>query len=203
MIPAVSDQINFLMRSVLEEAVGQNLGFEELINLRLYEALLLLRREQSRGENAWQSGSYPVMMSEDENVRKLLQIIEEELESPLRVFELAQRCGYSKNYFRLFFKEHVGISPNSYINQRKISRAKELMLYSQLNVTQISERLGYQSIHYFSRRFRRMTGITPTEYIGRVKGSRPINLIHNENTPWVSLSSLFGTRKIREERDWP
>ncbi len=182
-IPTVSDQANALMRGILEEAVGQAPGYEEMIDLRLYELLLLLRRERDRGEHVWQGGGCAAGASEDAGMRRILQMIEEGLESPLRVSDLAERCGYSKNYFRLFFKEHLGIAPNSYINQRKIARAKELMLYLDLNVTQISERLGYQSIHYFSRRFRQLTGITPTEYIGRVKDNRPINLVHNENTP--------------------
>lgn len=183
MISTVSDQANALMRSVLEEAVGQAPGHEEMIDLRLYELLLLLRRERGCGEHAWQTGSCPSGASENASMRRILQMIEEGLESPLRVTDLAERCGYSSNYFRLFFKEHVGIAPNSYINQRKIARAKEMMLYLDLNVTQISERLGYQSIHYFSRRFHQLTGISPTEYIGRVKDNRPINLVHNENTP--------------------
>ena len=39
----------------------------------------------------------------------------------------------------------------------------------QLNFTQIAEKLGYTSIHYFSRQFRKVTGMTPTEYSSSVK----------------------------------
>ncbi|MDD5832143.1 MAG: AraC family transcriptional regulator [Clostridiales bacterium] len=58
-----------------------------------------------------------------------------------------------------------------------------MMLYSELNITQISEVLGFQSIHYFSRLFKKIVGIAPTEYISRVKDNRPINVLHNANTP--------------------
>ena len=61
------------------------------------------------------------------------------------------------------------------------------MLYSDQTVTQIAESLGYQSIHYFSRLFKKMTGITPTAYISRVKENRPINELHNANTPLGEL----------------
>lgn len=77
----------------------------------------------------------------------------------------------------------MGLSPNAYINQRKISKAKELMLYSELNVSQIAESLGYQSIHYFSRLFKKVVGIAPTDYVSRIKDNRPINILHNANTP--------------------
>ena len=57
------------------------------------------------------------------------------------------------------------------------------MLYSELNVSQIAEKLSYQSIHYFSRLFKQMTGIPHSEYIDRVKSDRPVNVIYNQNTP--------------------
>lgn len=172
-----------LIRNIFEEAVGQVQDYDEMIDLRLYELLLRLLRQQNEAGEDWQSAGYPADVPENENIRKALQIVEKELERPIRVAELARRCGYSENYFRQFFRECMGVSPNGYINQRKLSKAKERMLYSDQNVTQIAESLGYQSIHYFSRLFKKMTGITPTEYMGRVQENRPINVLYNANTP--------------------
>lgn len=179
----VDRQASELIRSVLEEAVGQAPGYNELIDLRMHELVIVLERGLQGGQSLWQGRNYPIQAAENENIRAALEYIERNLERPLRVSDLARLCGYSTNYFRMFFKENMGIPPNCYINQRKISRAKELMLYSRLNVTQISELLGYQSIHYFSRLFKKLTGAAPTEYMGRVKHNRPINLVQNENTP--------------------
>lgn len=182
-IQKVDEQASGILRSVLEEAVGQAPGYNEMADLRMYELILVLERLQSGRAMLWQKCEVPLRASDNENICAALNWIEERLETPLRVSDLADHCGYSANYFRLFFKEHMGVTPNTYINQRKISRAKEWMLYSELNVTQISERLGYQSIHYFSRLFKKLTGLAPTEYIGRVRNNQPINLVHNENTP--------------------
>lgn len=172
-----------LIRNIFEEAVGQEQDYDEVINIRLYELLILLLRQQSDGREDWQSARYSPDTFSNENIHQAIRIIEDELAGPLRVTELAQRCGYSENYFREVFRENVGVTPNTYINRRKISRAKEEMLYSDQTVTQIAESLGYQSIHYFSRLFKKMTGITPTAYISRVKENRPINVLHNANTP--------------------
>lgn len=109
--------------------------------------------------------------------------MERELERPIKVSVLAEQCGYSENYFRQLFRESMGITPNAYINQRKIAKAKELMLYSEMNVSEIAESLGFQSIHYFSRLFKKVAGIAPTEYVSRIKDNRPINVLHNANTP--------------------
>ena len=182
-IPLVDSEINSLIHNIFEEAVGQERDYEEVINISLYRVLIQLLRKQEE-KKSWQMPiTYPVSIPDDENICHILQIIEGAMGKPIQVADLAAQCGYSASYFRQFFRERVGISPNLYVNQRKISKAKELMLYSDLNVTQISEYLGYQSIHYFSRLFKKMTGTSPKEYIQRVKENRPINVVRNEDTP--------------------
>lgn len=182
-IPWVDPEINSLIHNIFEEAVGQERDYEEVINISLYKVLIQLLRNHDDRKHWQLPMTYSVNIPDDENICRILQIIESSMGKPIQVSELAAQCGYSANYFRQFFRERVGISPNLYINQRKISKAKELMLYSELNVTQISECLGYQSIHYFSWLFKKMTGTAPKEYLQRVKENRPINVIHNENTP--------------------
>jgi len=181
-IQSIDPQFNSLIRNIFEEAVSQEQDYDEVINIRLYELLIRLLRRQD-GREARFSEYAPVAEVDNHNIRMALQLVEEQLALPLRVTDLAARCGYSENYFRQAFQKYVGISPNTYINQRKISKAKELMLYSDLNITQTAERLGFQSIHYFSRLFKRLTGVSPTEYIDRVKENRPINVVQNVNTP--------------------
>ena len=50
-----------------------------------------------------------------------------------------------------------------------IAYARQLIRENQMNFTQISEFLGYSSIHYFSRQFKKISGMTPTEYITSIK----------------------------------
>ena len=56
-----------------------------------------------------------------------------------------------------------------YFSKMKIDSAKHLIRIGNLNFSQIAERLGYNSIHYFSRQFKQLTGMTPTEYASSVK----------------------------------
>ena len=180
---AVGQRENDLIRNVFEEAVGQERDYDEIINIRLYELLIILLRKEDGGEKPWLLVGHSEASRSNENIRRVLQTVEEELDHPIKVSELAEQCGYSENYFRQIFRECVGLSPNAYINQCKLSKAKELMLYSELNVSQIAESLGYQSIHYFSRLFKKVVGIAPTDYVSRIKDNRPINILHNANTP--------------------
>lgn len=180
---SVAQRATDLIRNIFEEAVGQERDYDEMINIRLYELLILLLREKEGGERTWLQTGSGMAAQFGEPLSCALRSVEENLTRPIRVAELAECCRYSENYFRQIFRTCVGISPNAYVNRRKIARAKELMLYSELNVSQIAETLGYQSVHYFSRLFKKTVGITPSDYVRRIKEDRPINILHNANTP--------------------
>ena len=179
----LNDQAGCLLRCILDEAIAQAAGYEDMVNLRLYELLIYLKREACGVFPPRQDVQSLLLAPRDKNIRQMLQVIEDNLEQRFPVSRLAEEFGYSENYFRAYFKRQVGLSPNRYINYRKISRAKELMLCSNLNVSQIAERLGYQGIHYFSRQFHKITGLSPSTYAARMHGDKPINIVYNQNTP--------------------
>ena len=56
-----------------------------------------------------------------------------------------------------------------YFGRRKIEAAKEMIRRDDGNFTEIANRLGYQSIYYFSRHFKKVTGMTPSEYASGVR----------------------------------
>ncbi len=85
-------------------------------------------------------------------------------EKPWRLEELCRRAGYSPNHFIRLFKEYKGMTPYAYHINAKIDRAKQMILYSRLNFSQIAEVLGYADSRYFSRQFRERTGMTPSQY---------------------------------------
>jgi len=69
----------------------------------------------------------------------------------------------SYSYFRKIFKIYTGLAPHQYFLDSKILRAKELILTSDLPIKEISYRLGFSSIHYFSRIFKNKMGQSPRE----------------------------------------
>ena len=72
--------------------------------------------------------------------------------------------GTNKTTLCQTFKEEYGITILSYIDQLKIKDAKKLLHTQKLSITQISEKLGFSSIHYFCRHFKKHTGMSPSEY---------------------------------------
>ncbi len=91
-------------------------------------------------------------------------IAEQSEKSCLSVESLADICGISSVHLRRLFVKQFGISPIKYISHQKTERAKELLKYDLLSITDISEMLGFSGIDYFCRTFKKETGFTPGEY---------------------------------------
>lgn len=71
---------------------------------------------------------------------------------------------YDYTYISNLFSEVTGITIEHYIIAHKIERVKELLLCSDLNLTQISYKLKYSSVAHLSNQFKKVTGFTPTAY---------------------------------------
>ena len=77
---------------------------------------------------------------------------------------LAAQAGISEVYFRKLFKENFDITPKQYVLDFRIKKACKLLLESQYNVSEISEKCGFSSVYHFCRAFKDITSHTPTEY---------------------------------------
>lgn len=82
----------------------------------------------------------------------------------LTTHELAEKIGYTDYYFTNKFKQEVGVNLSAYITERKIERAKEMLMESNIPVQEIVEHLGFTSHSYFGNVFRKYTGVSPTDY---------------------------------------
>ena len=73
-------------------------------------------------------------------------------------------CGITPEYFRKLFKSFYGISPLKYINNLKITHAKELLASGMYSVTEAALQSGYIDMSYFSREFKKASGNSPKYY---------------------------------------
>jgi AraC-like DNA-binding protein len=80
---------------------------------------------------------------------------------------ISEKLGYDYTYLaNVFFSEVKGITIQQFIIINKIERVKELLLYDELSLTEISYRLHYSSVAHLSNQFKKITGLTPTFYKG-------------------------------------
>lgn len=82
----------------------------------------------------------------------------------LTVEEMAQSICVSSAVLRKCVHTHYGCGPNQHFINLKINEAKRLIKSGDMNITEISEHLGFETIHYFSRQFKNRVGKSPREY---------------------------------------
>ena len=91
---------------------------------------------------------------------------------------IADKLEYDYTYLSNLFSEVKGITIQHFIIKHKIEKAKELILYNELNLTEIAYKLNYSSVAHLSNQFKKVTGNTPSYYkkIGQIRKSNLENL---------------------------
>lgn len=102
--------------------------------------------------------------SQDSKAQQLIRFIQEHYHQNISAAELSQRFGLSTNHIGNLLKGTLGLRYNDYLTQLRMSRAKELLLSTQLSVKEITAACGYFSQSHFIKLFVEREGCTPSEY---------------------------------------
>lgn len=103
-------------------------------------------------------------------LRRVVAYVEEHLDEDIRLSALASIAGLSVHHFSDVFKAETGLTPHHYVVERRIHRAKELLLGSEAPIAQIAAQVGFSGQSHFSEHFRKLTNMTPLRF-RRAKGS--------------------------------
>lgn len=76
----------------------------------------------------------------------------------------ADKCCLTSSYFSELVKAETGLSAKVYINEKLLSKAKELLSLENLSIQQVSSRLGFKYVQHFTRFFKTQTNLSPTEW---------------------------------------
>lgn len=158
----------------LQRKVSPPQGSEQLLKQYLCEFLLLfLRRE---------SPSIPHRPFPLDNSNSTLNILEnymlDNISTNISIEHLTKYSRLNRMSLNRLFKTHYGISPMQYFIGLKIELAKKYLREDNYNISQISELLGYSSIHYFSLQFKKITGMSPSEYSSSIKAMSPLDRVN-------------------------
>lgn len=110
-----------------------------------------------------QSAAMPRMIAHPA-VTRVKTLLDRHYERAWTTRELADQVGLAPTYLTGLFTSQVGMPPHTYLNERRIERAKQLLEMSGLPVTAVGIDVGFGSSQYFARVFRKITGYAPREY---------------------------------------
>jgi len=152
----------------------------ELGKIELLEDISVQQRQQLK-ENLLKSGLELMDDKKSILIEKIKNVITEMIhysdEIPKVNYSdyISEKLGYDYTYLSNIFSEVNGINIQQFIIIHKIERVKELLIYDELNLTEISYKLHYSSVAHLSNQFKKITGLTPTFY-KQLKDKRKKNL---------------------------
>jgi len=94
----------------------------------------------------------------------ILHYIQLNYHENIKLESIAPIFGYNSSYLGKLFNKKIGDSFNSYLDQVRIEKSKELLADPTLKVYEIAERVGYRNVDYFHKKFKKSTGESPAEY---------------------------------------
>lgn len=99
----------------------------------------------------------------------IIDFLDKNIDKPLKSEEITNEFNYSPSYVFTIFKKRTGYSLIHFFNLKKVQKACEYIKYSDLNIKEISNKVGFQDPLYFSRLFKKHMGVSPRSYRERFK----------------------------------
>ena len=99
-----------------------------------------------------------------ERTKLILSYIDENYKEAISITDIASYCGFSESHFMRFFKNTMGVSFVSYLNDFRLNVAARLLSTNDESVLSVAENCGFFNLSYFNRMFKKKYGVTPSRY---------------------------------------
>ncbi|MBY9077315.1 helix-turn-helix domain-containing protein [Paenibacillus sp. HN-1] len=147
--------IRQLMFRMEHEFTEQQENFFEMLNLLVTELTTQIHRLVGLNKHIRPGGG---------RLKYAMNFMDEHFRQRVSIETLARMSGYSYDRFRHLFKETAGVSPQQYLQNKRLEYAKSLLLHSQLPISVISQKSGFSKDSQFCTIFKRETGLTPLKF---------------------------------------
>lgn len=146
-----------IIKSYNDSAFGFQLQIKGLLFNLFYE---LFNREYIQKPN------YELISTNNKilKLKNVIKYIYDNYNKPLPINELSKIAGYSEYHFIRFFKSQTGKTCTNFINALRIEKSLDLLINTNLSITEIAFNVGYDDVSYFIKVFKRLTSSTPSNY---------------------------------------
>lgn len=109
------------------------------------------------------------LTSKDIYLKNILYYIHENYYKEIKISEISSTMNIDRTYIYKLFKKYLNISPQQYILNYRLEKSTVLLRKSNLSITEISEKMGFNTYSYFVKKFKVYTGVSPLEYRNKLK----------------------------------
>ena len=99
-----------------------------------------------------------------DRLKPVIKYVELNYDKPATVAQMAELIGFSESHFMRYFKEALGVSFVSYLNDYRLTMAARLLLQSQDSILDIAQQVGFDNLSHFNRQFKKKYNKTPRDY---------------------------------------
>jgi AraC-like DNA-binding protein len=157
------ETIESTLSSMDKEWSKRPVGYQSAIWLELCQLLLKLNRlTNTNATTLKQTNSSHFCPSW---MLSALRTIDQHPEQELSLEHLAKQACVSTSHFSRVFRQLTTMNVTNYVNAKRIVKAKQLLLETDMNVDSIAEQCGFQTATHFYRVFKQITGVTPRHYV--------------------------------------
>ena len=155
----VNEFLDQCMNSIYSYFKNSQIVTQEMLEVKLKEVILLLLQTDNRDNilTIFQNLFSPRAFS-------FKEIIDAHLYEDTSIDELSQLCSMSSSTFKREFQKQYQDSPAKYIRRKKLERAGELLIASEMTLTEIAMDIGFNDSSVFSKAFKAFYNKTPSEY---------------------------------------
>lgn len=147
----------------------QTFGTEQLIKLYLEMLLVQIIREDISNMNKERISFATKERMEVDIINNIMNFLKENINENFTFEDICFKFCMGRTHLKTLFKQSSGYGLMTYFRNLKIEEAKKMIREGKNNFTEIAEKLGYNSVHYFSRSFKKCTNMTPSQYVVSVK----------------------------------
>lgn len=153
-------QVESLLLAMLNELMEQPLGYAVRVrNIAIELLLLSARLTQKKGPSPVEEPS-PVQRK----ITDIVRYINLHYGSSLQLDEIAKQFYISKSHLSRIFKKVTGFGFAEYVNITRVKEAERLLRETGLNITQVAEQCGFESLTHFGKVFKALSGLSPRDY---------------------------------------
>ncbi len=157
------DPLTIAVDGAMDRVSEQNVFYEQYMKNTI-ELLLLSLLESPVTKTEKRAETYTQLKARKTLTADIINYLNDNLENSVNLTEISNKFCYSLSSIKRIFKEQTGSSIIDYLNNLRLERAKEMLKSTDFSVEDISSKVGYSNIYYFSNSFKAKTGVSPLKY---------------------------------------